>query len=184
MTIKSVMFDQLLSNSVFSLEEVIFLFTEIRKLAEVSKMDLPSVKFYCDWLLHSQKDRITSEMKNAFEKMYIEIVFVLDNPIRQGIKKDINNFIYFSQLRKELSILLTSNNLLEQITKNNDIWLDLIRFLVKLLEEQPINKPISKIVSFEYISSNTGVVIGQFNFLTPYKIGYQAYSYYRISNYY
>lgn len=180
MTIKFEKLHQLLSNNTFTIEEVNFLFSEMRKLMEAKKINLSALKFYCDWVLHPAKDRITPEMKSAFQKMYTAITFEIDNPMRVGIKRDVNNFIYFDKLKIDFSTLLKKLSLSDQITQNEDIWVRFIERLVKLLEEQPINNPMPEIASFEYVSSGESVVIGRFTFVTPYK----GYPYYQIMNHY
>lgn len=61
---------EVLNSNEFTNRDVVFLFSELRKLIEAGAKDRKTLKFYCDWILHPQKDRVHSEMRGYIKDVY------------------------------------------------------------------------------------------------------------------
>jgi hypothetical protein len=174
----------ILKQSSFSNGDISFLFSELRKSIEVKSKKRKTLKFYCDWLLHPQKDRFHSEMKKYIKEIYQNAVWNITNPARVSSSDKITELIYFKVLRNELKTELLDSNLPTSII-NGESWLSVIHTLVKLLEDQPLIKPIPEVDFIKFIPSAEGAAILFINFSQPViDIQGQQNHFYKTGNYY
>lgn len=174
----------LLLQDEFTIRDITFLFSELRKIIERDKLDLPTLKFYLDWALHSQKDYFKSEIKLYLRDIYSNAVKHIKNPFSFEYYKKTADLIYFEALKKELKNVLVKYELSQKILEG-EVWLNFIRAIVKLLEEQPLVNPIDEIQKITFIPANSGAAILMIWFSEPVsdrknKLNY----YYKIGNYY
>jgi hypothetical protein len=146
--------------------EVVYLFTEIRKILEhlnVAKDSnkYPILKFYCDWTLHISKDKITPEIKTIMDKVDASVPLDVKTNrfaiLRKGANGDNLAFVYMSELRKELSIFLFDHDLPIDNVSDDESWYRLISVLEAVLSNQPIVNPNKNIKSFSFLPANTYV---------------------------
>jgi hypothetical protein len=143
-------------NKVFKEEcQVVYLLVEIRKILEHdNETDYKLLRFFCDWTVHTKKDR---KMEGI-----VEIVTKIDNLISSVDKitneqnEQILKFLEMNELRKELSQFLTSRSLPKDLYENDHNWSTFVNILAQVLSGQPILDPIKTIKSIEINSNSIG----------------------------
>lgn len=165
--------------------EVVYLMIEIRKILEREKNGKYSIlRFYCDWTVHIQKDRITEDMKKIIIKVYERVKEEIENG--QVVRGDIIKFIYMQQLQKEMIDFFDEIELSNNFRKD-EFWLSFLKLFVKILENQPIvnYKSDIKIKTFCFIPSPEEAVVGVIVFKNRIlgKNG-KSYDYYKFANVY
>lgn len=143
-------------NKTFNEEcQVVYLLVEIRKILEHdNETGYKLLRFFCDWTVHTKKDR---KMEGI-----IEIVTKIDSLISSVDKitteqnEQILKFLEMNELRKELSQFLTSRSLPNDLGKDNHNWSIFVDILAQVLSGQPILNPIKTIISIEIISDTLG----------------------------
>lgn len=171
----------ILEETKISESEIVYLLMETRKLIEHNgNNNYQIVKFYCDWIVHTKKDRITSSMKKIIEKMYSSVKYQIDNPFQLNARLITSDFAYFKDLKTEIKKLYKSNNIASKFIENDNKWNMFISILVKILENQPIINPISEVKRIVFLPANDNCVIYRIEFNNPIK----AYPYYEYMNAY
>jgi len=146
---------------------VVYLMVEIRKVLEGNEIGndkYPLLRFYCDWVMHAKKDRITKEIKEIMDR--IDRSYTLEDKKRRG-KIDFRDnikFIYMSELRKEMKKFFQDFDLPCDLVKYNDKWLPFLWHITSVLVDQPIVNPINNIVRFSFNHSDKGPVIWMIEF--------------------
>lgn len=143
-------------SNVFSEEcQVVYLLVEIRKILEHdNEAGYKLLRFFCDWIVHTKKDR---KMEGI-----VEIVTKIDSLISSVDKitseqnEQILKFLEMSELRKELSQFLTSRSLSDDLCEEDRNWPTFVNILAQVLSGQPIIKPIKTIESIEITSNSSG----------------------------
>lgn len=153
--------------------EVVYLMVEIRKIIDKSKTSAkyPLLKFYADWTVHSEKDKITPEVEKISEDMYAFAVSEINapHPGMSGNQSDVLEFAYMSALGKEMVTFFTDFSIVSELPKNKDKWTTFASVLVKVLEEQPINNPSKNVESIVFEPANPRCVILKITFKSPVK---------------
>jgi hypothetical protein len=68
--------------------QVVYLLIEIRKILDRdSNMKYPLLRFYCDWCVHTRKDKITPQIKLIMEQLYTNIKDQIQHPAVANTKK-------------------------------------------------------------------------------------------------
>jgi len=139
--------------------QVMYLLVEIRKVLDQNKKSrYPILRFYCDWSVHAEKNRITKEIKKIMVDIYHNVKREIQKPMSRSSKAKTNDFIYMKDLRVEMKKFLHEYKLLGLFTPDGNNWLEFIKLLVKILTEQPIRKPCSYIKMFEFLPATEGCV--------------------------
>ena len=162
--------------------QVIYLMVEIRKVIdhERSSTTYPLLKFYGDWAVHTEKDYITPEIKQMMEVMYKTAESEIDNPALRKAGSPVMQFAYMEGLGQEMRAFLENHSIDSTLATKEDKWLEFIKFLVKILENQPIIAPTPDIEFFVFEPANAGCVIGVLKF----KQAIEKYDFYRFMNAY
>lgn len=168
----------------FTKQDVVFILVEFRKIIENKRLDVGVLKFYCDWVVHRQKDYVSANIKRVIKQMYQNILEEIRNPLRIELRQKIMNFIYFKQLKQDLIFFCSNLRFPMDFIRIKKRWISFIVILIKILEEQPIINPIPEIKSIEFIPSAPKAVICKFFFSKPIKVKGRVYSYYQIMNHY
>lgn len=177
-------FLMILNQEDFSNRDIAFLFSEIRKMIEAGDTQYKTLKFYCDWLLHTQKDRFHSEMKQYIKEIYEFAVKHIKNPMHLEYSKKIGELIYFEELKKDLDKIFSDKGISKKILEG-ETWLNLIRVIVKLLEDQSLMNPIDEIRSIVFAPSAEGAAILFINFSEPVlDVDQKPLHYYKMGNFY
>lgn len=176
----------LLRHSPFDEEsQIVYLMVEIRKILaqEESNGDYPLLKFYSDWAVHHKKDRITPEIRQIMETMYETTKNNIENPALIKAGSPVMQFAYMDELGREIKLFLENHNVDPSLAQEESVWIEFVKLLVKVLENQPIifsDDDFLNIKSFSFESANTGCVIGVLKFKQP--IG--KFSFYTFKNIY
>jgi len=137
---------------------VVYFAVEIRKLIEQTRnQNYTLLKFYCDWCVHSRKDKITKEIEIVMGQIYENICSTNGE---QPELKDIQDFVEMEGLRSEVDCFLQEQGLPTDLVLS-DNWERFINLMTQILVEQPIKNPTDKIASFSFVetaSPNTAAV--------------------------
>lgn len=149
--------------------DVVYFMVEIRKVIDLdnSAKMFPLLKFYSDWIVHSRKDYITSEIEDMMKKMYDHAVKIISSPMTIEADSPMMEFAYMKELRKEMRAFLRAHGIDTALSDHDDPWISFISPLIKVLENQPIVNPIPEVVQFLFTPANTGCVEGVINFTNP-----------------
>lgn len=156
---------------------VVYLLVEIRKLLDHIQ-DHPTqgaftlLRFYCDWMVHTKKDRITPSMRAVLGTVYKEIKAQIAEPKFAGLA--VVQFANMEGLRIELEQLFRNVGIVPDLVTTG--WTDFVQLLVKVLDHQPINKPIAEITSFSFVPVADGKGSGLVEFSAPLG-GYHDYTF-------
>ena len=145
--------ETLLKNLEFINEEsqVMYLMVELRKIIEqINSGSYQLLKFYCDWCVHSKKDKITSEINKIMQQIYNEIE---KKKYKQaGGFPGIEDFVEMEGLRKNMDKFLRELGLNNITLTNFKVWEKFRETLTKILVEQPLENPHEKIKKFTFLS--------------------------------
>lgn len=146
--------------------QVVYLMVEIRKIVDYEKSNktYPLLKFYSDWTVHTEKDHITPEIKQMMEVMYKTAESEIKNPSLRKAGSPIMQFAYMESLGQEMKRFLESHGINSSLATKEDKWLEFIKLMVKVLENQPIIAPTASVVFFVFEPANAGCVIGKLRF--------------------
>jgi hypothetical protein len=142
------------THEVFTEEcETVYLMVELRKLLEREHRgdQFSLVRFYCDWTVHTSKDRGQAAIKDLMEK--------LNKCLGNGSPyptEDAFNFFSLSELRRELSELFRTHGLRTELCQDDRHWTRFVDVLVQVLADQPITNPIRDISSVSFVAGNIG----------------------------
>lgn len=147
--------------------DVVYFMVEIRKIIEKefnSKALYPLLEFYCDWTVHSEKDRITPEIESIMIRIDKELNEKDDYNIRNNGRNSENiKFIYAEELKKEFKSFLSDFGLPYDLCDDSSRWISFIQLLYKVLIDQPINfkagNPVHNIKTFILEPAAEGAVI-------------------------
>lgn len=143
--------------------QIVYLLVEIRKILDrENNIKYPLLRFYCDWSVHTAKDKNTPEMRAIMEEIYIDISNKLTNPealIPTGPTKIIE-FVYMEDLQKELYSFLDEYRIHKSWVIDKDDWISFVSVLVNILTDQPINNPCPGIQQFCFLPAAVGSVGG------------------------
>lgn len=145
---------------------VVYLMVEIRKVIdhEKSGATYPLLKFYGDWTVHTEKSHITSEIKQVMEEMYKTAEADIANPALRKSGSSIMRFAYMEGLGHEMKSFLENHGAEPFLAQEKSRWLEFVKLLVKILENQPIINPAPNIESFFFEPANARCVIGVLKF--------------------
>jgi hypothetical protein len=141
---------------------VVYSLVEIRKLLDREKTPtFPLLRFYADWSVHTEKDRITPQINTTMTRMFSEIKSgIAANNLDPGTI--LGPFASMENLRAELVNCLTYYRLDGGLA--NDGWLSFRNLLVAVLADQPINKPCVGIHKFAFTYAANGRLIAEIIF--------------------
>lgn len=179
--------DSLLSNKIpFKDEcEVAYLMVEIRKILDREKSSERKVqdpyqllRFYCDWVVHTEKDGITPEIEQIMIKIYNELLeHESKGFLSYGKISSNTDFVYMGELKLQMELFFKEMGLNLKLVRNEN-WTPFVALLVGVLVDQPINfvkynkrnekkgiLPLHNIKSFAFETSNPNAAIWRITFL-------------------
>jgi hypothetical protein len=161
----------------------LYFIVELRKLLEKDRaraISYPLLRFYADWCVHTQKDKITPEIKVVADEIFETAKKAINarHPQHIDAKSAIEKFAHLDALRTELDRFLTDYNLPVAITSENDRWVNFADCLIKILEDQPIVKPIKEIRSIYFEPANRKCLM----FVITFDQLIDGYDHYRYGN--
>jgi hypothetical protein len=168
--------------------ETVYLLVEIRKIldhAYKKKTDFLVLRFYCDWIVHTDKsyhlDHIAPMVKNIYNDIKTQIEQSL-YPLHG--KPAIVESMYMDKLKEEMGDLFRKEGLPSELFEK-DRWIGFISALVQVLTDQPILNPIAEVPRLVLTPSYPGCICGVVEFSQPIT-GYDGkkYGYYEFKNAY
>lgn len=155
---------------------VTYFMVQARKLLEHghSKSKYPLLNFYCDWVVHTSKDRITNEMKAVFQEIYQSIIPEMHNRFMVQVNSPAIQFVYMEKLKQEMEGFYAEHEIIPDLFDNQN-WIPFIQTLVKILENQAIVAPIPEIEKAIFEPAAPGCVILTLVFSEPVN-GYPSYT--------
>jgi len=160
--------------------QVVYLLVQIRKLLDYDRDhwqrgSFTLLRFYCDWIVHTEKTRITESIKSIMDKVYGDVKRQIENPAMTKAMSPVMRFAYMEDLRNEMSEYLKERSVdISNIEGGN--WISFVGLLVKVLENQPIYKPNDDIALFTFIPATERCVRGTIYFTNPIN-GYDHYNF-------
>ncbi len=145
---------------------VIYLLVEIRKLLEVSRKKYPILRFYCNWAVHTSKDRNNEAILDIMKRIDFSILNEKIFP-KHGISFSSDNsaleFLYFEELKNEMLNFCRDFSLPLEIFEHEP-WASFRNLLVQILTDQPLNNLIPSIetVCFEHVIKGAANLVIKF----------------------
>lgn len=159
---------ELLSDGfVVSEPNVTYIMVETRKILDHAynkKTDYTLLRFYCDWVVHTDKSQNLQHIAPLVQQVYDDV----KDQIEQGphfMPPDpaIVGFMYMEGLRKEMEDLFIKEALpLDMFDKSR--WTDFVSALVQVLTNQPILNPTPDVTRLELVPANPGCICGILEF--------------------
>lgn len=158
---------------------VVYLMVEIRKILDHEndhrqRGDFSLLRFYCDWTVHTEKTRITDDMRSIMNVVYKDAKSHIETPAMREAMSPVMQFAYMDKLKEQMASFLEQRGL--NMALVGDGWLSFVQLLVKVLENQPINDPTDDIASFSFVPAAERCVAGVIYFKKPIN-GYRHYKF-------
>jgi hypothetical protein len=179
----------LLTKSLPDTEAVaVYLMVEIRKVLDHAydkKTEYMLLRFYCDWVVHTEKSRNLEHIAPIIARVYADIKHQIETASYSTRGREhIVSFIYMDDLKNEMSNLFSKEGL-PTLLFEKESWVPFIAALVQVLVDQPILDPIPDVPRLVLTLSNPGYICGVMEFSTPIR-GHDGteYGYYDFKNAY
>jgi len=133
--------------------DAVYLMVELRKLLdrEHGSDQFPKIRFYCDWTVHTSKDRNLADIQDIMER--------LENSFSNGSPhptQDAFNIFSLSELREEMSNLFRIHGLRANFCQDDRHWKHFVDVFIQVLADQPISNPIDGISSVSFVPGKIG----------------------------
>lgn len=130
---------------------VVYLMVEIRKiLDQMNSSEYQLIRFYCDWIVHTSKDRNTHVINDMMEELYSAIESQIKNQYKVEKGTASTKFAYMDKLKDQMKLFIDDMNISTNILQD-DNWIQFVIFLVKVLENQPIINPTENIKTCSFL---------------------------------
>jgi hypothetical protein len=151
--------------------DVVYLLVEIRKILDRdNNRNYPLLRFYADWSVHTEKDRITREIHDIMVEIYADVYeLITQYPPPVSKRSKVIGFMYMEDLQAEMEKFLQEYSLPDSLATNKDYWIQFVNLLVQILSDQPINRPCDEIENFSFLPLAEGCVGGRIDFTRPIK---------------
>lgn len=160
-----------------------YLMVEIRKILDHEKNhrqtgDFSLLRFYCDWTVHTEKTKITDNMRSIMEAVFKDAKSHIEAPVMRKSMSEVMQFAYMNKLKDQMRAFLEQRGL--SMTLIGAGWLPFVQLLVKVLENQPINNPTDNVAAFSFVPAAERCVRGVIVFKKPIN----GYDHYKFANAY
>jgi len=115
--------------------QVVYILVELRKLLDSRERDarFESLKFYCDWAMHTKMDRSTA--RNFISS--VDALFSASPNITQEENDRLGQLLYLESFRNQLRALLLSEGLSDRICESAE-WLNFLDCYSRVIEDCPL----------------------------------------------
>jgi hypothetical protein len=142
------------------------------------------LRFYCDWTVHTRKDRHLAHIAPIIGEMYRNAKREIQDPYKVA-SGSATKLIYFSALRKEMNAFLESIWIHSELTSKDEAWIAYVKLMASILADQPIIKPTADVTLFTFEPAAEDCVAGRIEFAKPVDGADSVkYSYYSFANAY
>lgn len=147
--------------------QAVYLMVEVRKQLdhfekEIDRKDFQILRFYCDWTLHTEKERNLKHIAPVIKIVHEKVNKALQNRREPSVYiPEVTEFLHFKALRIELHTFLKLLGINPDISKREVYWLSYIRIMADILIGQPIVDPIPEIRLFMFEPSTRNSVRGR-----------------------
>ena len=139
---------------------VVYLLVELRKIMDQlwARPGFSLVRFYADWSVHSQKDRVTPDIAQIAEGIYGEVAA---NPAA-GVQMA-TAFSHMAGLQEELADMFEAIGVNSTLATDAEIWGAFVSLLTAVLADQPIINPSPRVreIRFEPHSRECVITFSQ-----------------------
>ncbi len=117
---------------------VVYMLVCIRKLMELDGSNLPSLRFHCDWALHSRLDR-----KEAIKviKMFDELEHALqigDKAKTDTARRELHSIVNYSVFRRQLQEFLGKHKLPPDLSADVGRWTSFWDVYLRVISDVPL----------------------------------------------
>lgn len=148
----------------------VYLFVEIRKILDHAydkKGDYTLLRFYCDWIVHTEKSRNLEHIAPLVEKAYAGVKAEMERgPYPPPDRSPVGEFIYMDALQKEMMSLFGKEGLPGDLF-DKQRWAGFVAATVQVLIDQPILEAIPEVPRLVLIPSNPRCICGIMEFAQP-----------------
>lgn len=163
---------------------VTYLLVQARKVLDHERNGgengFPLLRFYCDWAVHTEKDRLTPAMKAIMEGVFASVRDRVTKGPAPKRSNRVTQFAYMEQLRDEVRQFSGKHGLGPAWAEEG--WIPFVQLMVKILANQPIVKPTVDIELFSFLPAAEGCVGCLVKFAAPMEgtdgRSYDHYTYY------
>ena len=148
--------------------EVVYLFVEIRKFLDQMEdggRGYELLRFYCDWIVHSAKDRHLQHIAPILDNAYALVCAALKEGGNEPNRELPAYIVQFGDLRAQLAAFLAVWHVTTQTIEDDKSWSVLVGLLVRVLVDQPLVSPTRAIAKFAFVGS--GPFYGLIEFAEP-----------------
>jgi hypothetical protein len=163
--------------------QCVYLMVEIRKYLDQlddGGANFKLLRFYCDWTVHTRKDRNLAHIAPIISEMYASAKREIQDPHKLA-PGSATKLIYFSALRTEMNAFLESIWIQSHLTSEDDAWIAYVKLMASILADQPIIKPTADVTLFTFEPAEEDCVAGRIEFAEPVdgadKVKYLHYSF-------
>lgn len=153
-------------------KDVVYFLVQLRKLMEREEIlnGHKGIKFYCDWVVHPQKNKNHADISDVYDAIYEECV---SHYSEEGIGiEGVLALLQFKNLKTDLIPLLDRYSLNRTILGHS--WIPFTRSLLSILNDQPLIEPSDKIKEV-VVTKQENIYIAKISFASPI-IDYRGYS--------
>lgn len=129
-------------------KDVVYFLVETRKALDHLRKNGESLysilRFYCDWAVHTDKERLNSEMQ--------EIIEAIDQSRYKQRNEALDRFVRMEHLQADMRDFIARHNLTEKDITSSPIWEKFYGLLVKVLSDQPLLLR-GNLISFRFIAN-------------------------------
>ncbi len=150
--------------------QVLYLMVGIRKIIQFDSSKVANfkfLKFYCDWLLHIEKDQNQAEIKNIIEPLYNGAKEWIELSQDHVLNNAIERFLYFEDLKNGLVRFFNDEKLPNGVCYGTDCWENYVELMCGILSEHAINNPIPEVKSVVLFSQGNRKIGGRIDFKNP-----------------
>jgi hypothetical protein len=148
--------------------KVTYILVEIRKILDHAydkQKEFSLLRFYCDWIVHTEKTRGLAHIAPVVQKVFDDVKTQIQQKPFSG-NSAILDFIYMDGLRNEMEGLFKKEGLPLNLFQK-DSWISFLATMVQILTDQPILNPIPDVSRLVLTPANPGCVCGIMEFAHP-----------------
>jgi hypothetical protein len=117
---------------------VVFMMVCVRKLLEIEPLNLQSLKFHCDWALHSRLER-TEAVKVI--KLFDDLESALrtkDDRAADKLKRKLHRIVDQGHFRRELEMFLEHHQLPPELSVLSARWIPFWKIYMNVIHDVPL----------------------------------------------